>query len=172
MDEKRINQAKQNVQSYLSDSLLKKISFDRNIFERFEQNAVESLTVANNLFENSISYLWTIVASYYSMFYIANAFLYKKGYKAQHKIVHKVVTDALIVFSKDELEAKFLEEYEEEKDKALSIAENLLDSFEFERAKRSTFQYEMGSDLKKAKAETSLKRAKEFVGVFREIMNK
>ena len=52
----------------------------------------------------------------------------------------------------------------------LFTTESMLDSFDFERAKRSSFQYEMGKDLKKSKAETSLKRAKEFVAVFRELI--
>jgi uncharacterized protein (UPF0332 family) len=170
MDEKRINEAKHNYYSYLSESLLKRTIFNQDIFDKFLENTLESLAVANELFTNKTSFLWTIVSSYYAMFYIANAFIYKKGYKAQHKIVHKVVNDALIVLAKDELEQKFLEEYEEEKDKALSIAENLLDSYEFERAKRSAFQYEMTRELKESKAKTSLKRAKDFVNIFREIM--
>jgi len=172
MDEKRQENIKNNFTNYLSNSLLKKTEFDLNIFKRFEENSIESLTTANKLFNEETSYLWTIVASYYSMFYIASAYIYKKGYKAQHKIVHKVINDALIILSKDELEEKFIKEYEEEKEKALNIAETMLDSYGFERNKRSTFQYEMTTNLKKSKAETSLKRAKEFVNTFRELLNK
>jgi hypothetical protein len=63
IDKKRISQAKQNMQSYLSESLLKKVNFDEDIFEKFEQNAIESLTVANNLLTNNISDLWTNLIS-------------------------------------------------------------------------------------------------------------
>ncbi len=171
MDKNRLIEAKHNYDSYLLEALLKKTSFNQNIFNKFVENALESLTVANQLFTNKTSYLWTIVSSYYAMFYIANAFIYKKGYKAQHKIVHKVINDTLIVLAKDDLEKKFLEDYEEEKHNALSIAENMLDSFEYERAKRSTFQYGMTERLKESKARTSLQRAKDFVNVFRQLMD-
>ncbi|NOZ80740.1 MAG: HEPN domain-containing protein [DPANN group archaeon] len=170
MDEKRILEAKKNYHAYLSEYLLKKVPFDQNIFEKFQENAIESLTVANELFESRMSYLWTIVVSYYAMFYIASAYIYRKGFKAQHKIVHKVINDTLIILAKDELEKRFLEEYEEEKEKALTLAENMLDSFEHERTKRSTFQYEMTKELKESKARTSLERAKDFVNMFRELI--
>jgi hypothetical protein len=62
--------------------------------------------------------------------------------------------------------------YEEEKEKALVLVGNLLDEYEFERAKRSSFQYEMTLELKKSKAEMSLKRAKNFLNIFRTIMHK
>src|SRR5690606_7820353 len=117
--------------------------------------AIESLETANNLFTNKTSYLWTIVTSYYSMFYIASAYVYKKGYKAHHQIVHKVINDALLVLSQKELQEKYLEEYEEEKEKALSLSQQLLGTLEFERTKRSTFQYEMDVELKISKAQTS-----------------
>ena len=172
MDENRIKEAKHNFSLYLSEGLLKKSGFNQNIFDKFIGNAIESLAVANELFTNKMSYLWTIVSSYYAMFYIANAFVYKKGYKAQHKIVYKVINEAIITLAKEELESRLLEEYEEEKDKALSIAENLLESFEYERAKRSAFQYEMTKQLKESKAKTSLERAKRFVNIFRILLLK
>ena len=72
--------------------------------------------------------------------------------------------------TKNVLEDYFFENYVEEKDRALSVAEQLLDSFEYERAKRSSFQYEMTLELKEAKANTSLERAKEFVAKFRDLL--
>lgn len=171
MNEKRIKEAKNNFNKYLTEDLLRREVFDKNIYTKFHQNAIESLKVANELYNNEISFLWTIVSSYYAMFYIASAYIYKKGYKAQHKIVHKIINDTLIELAKVDLELKFLEDYEEEKEKALSIAETLLDSYEFELSKRSRFQYEMTEELKKAKANTSLERAKEFVATFRELLD-
>jgi len=60
-----------------------------------------------------------------------------------------------------------LEEYETAKEEALEIisskVDSIIESFEFEREKRSVFQYQMGEDLKKSKAITSLDRAKKFV---------
>lgn len=67
---------------------------------------------------------------------------------------------------KDELNKKLLNNYDEEKDKALSIAETLLNNYDFERVKRLRFQYEMTENLKKSKAKTSFKRDKEFLEVF------
>lgn len=172
MNTKRQKEASTNLTKYVTDGLLKKERVNPEILQKLEQNAIESLETANNLFSNKISYLWTIVTSYYAMFYIASAYVYKKGYKAQHQIVHKVINDALIVLSQKELLQKYLEEYEEEKEKALSLSQQLLDSLEFERTKRSTFQYEMDVQLKISKAQTSLNRAKEFVAVFRELLQK
>lgn len=166
----RIEEAKRNLDQYLKDQLLRKEQVDATILEKFEQNAIESLTTAKALFDENISLLWTIVTSYYAMFYIASAYVYKRGYKAQHKIVHKIINDALIVLSKEELQYTLLKDYEEEKIKALQIAEQLLDSFEYERSKRSSFQYEMTLEMKKAKAGTSLKRAQYFVEVFRRML--
>jgi uncharacterized protein (UPF0332 family) len=161
-----------NFNQYVDEGLIKKVDFQKIIFEKYYENSLESLRVANNLFQNKTSFLWVIVISYYSMFYIASAYIYKKGYKANHQIVHKVINDALIFLAKEELELKFFKEYNEEKDKALSIAEQLLDDFQYERAKRSSFQYEMNKELKESKAKTSLNRAKNFVEVFRELLLK
>lgn len=170
MDDKRREEAKNNFDNYLTDNLLKKSQFDENIFNKLEQNSLESLEVANQLFTNKISSLWVVVSSYYAMFYIANAYIYKKGYKTQNKIVHKVVSDTLIVLAKKDLSIKLIEEYEEEQEKALSIAENLIDSFDYERGKRSRFQYEMTEQIKESKAKTSLERAKTFVEIFRKLL--
>ena len=161
-----------NFNKYLDEELIKKVDFQNIIFEKYYENSLESLRVANNLFQNKTSFLWVIVTSYYAMFYIASAYVYKKGYKASHQIVHKVINDALIFLAKDELELKFLKEYNEEKEKALSIAEQLLDDFQYERAKRSSFQYEMNKELKESRARTSLNRAKNFIEVFRELLLK
>jgi uncharacterized protein (UPF0332 family) len=171
MNTNREQQAHVNFTKYVKDSLLKKEKTNPRILERLEQNAIESLEVANNLFSNKTSFLWTIVTSYYAMFYIASAYVYQKGYKAQHQIVHKVINDALIVLSQKELQEKYLKIYEEEKEKALALSQQLLENLEFERIKRSTFQYEMDAELKISKAQTSLNRAKEFVSIFRELMD-
>ena len=76
LDEERIKQAQQNVASYLQDGLLKKQDFKEVVFRVLRNNATESLEVAESL----VSDFWVIVISYYSMYYIANAVLYKLGY--------------------------------------------------------------------------------------------
>jgi predicted nucleic-acid-binding protein len=57
------------------------------------------------------------------MFYIACAYLYKKGYKTSSERVHQVINDALIALCRKELEQSFLEEYEEEKERALATSD-------------------------------------------------
>ena len=170
MDEKRVKIAENKFKNYLRDGLIKKESFQDIIYQTYLKNAAESLNVANEIFKNKTSSLWVVVSSYYSMFYIASAYLYKKGYKAGQEIVHQVVNEALIVLSKSDLEKHFLEEYEEEKEKALAASENLLKDYEFEKTKRARFQYETTEEIKEAKAKTSLERAKNFVAVIRQLL--
>jgi mannose/fructose/N-acetylgalactosamine-specific phosphotransferase system component IID len=100
------------------------------------------------------------------MFYIANAVMYKMGYKVGHKIAHKVSSDALIYYIRDKLKKSLLENYEEAKEESLELAglrtDELLQSFDYERMKRSKFQYDTTDVIKKSKAKTSFERAKEF----------
>lgn len=110
--------------------------------------------------------MWVIVCSYYAMYYVANAVLLKFGYKVGEKIVHKVTSDALIVYVRGKLKESLLEKYEETKEEALNIAgmkaDSLVESFDLERTKRGTIQYRTIEIEKQSKAKTSLQRAKEF----------
>ncbi len=172
MDEKRIKIAEDNFRRYLKDNLIKKESYQDIVFNTYFNNALESIKVAEETHNNKTSPLWVIVASYYSMFYIACAYLYKKGYKTGHEIVHQVVNESLIVLARHDIEKHFLEEYEEEKEKALYASENLLNNYEFEKTKRSQFQYETTGEIKESKAKTSISRAKEFVSIMRLLLKK
>ena len=129
-------------------------------------NGKESLKVAEEIHQKNISDLWVIVSSYYAMYYYAKAVLLKLGYKVGEKIVHKVTSDALIVFVRKKLKESLLEEYEKIKEEALNIAgakkDTLIESFEFEKNKRSFIQYKTIETEKHSKAITSLQRAKEF----------
>ena len=99
------------------------------------------------------------------MFYIANAVLFKLGYKIGDKIPHKVTADALIVFVRNKLKKRLLEDYEEAQNEALPgiKADTLIDEFDKERTKRGILQYETTAVEKHSKAVTSLKRAKNFI---------
>ena len=103
-----------------------------------QNNAGDSIEIAEFLAENKKSDLWIIVTSYYSMFYIANAVLFKLGYKIGDKIPHKVTADALIVFVRNKLKKRLLEDYEEAQNEALPgiKADTLIDEFDKERTKR------------------------------------
>lgn len=171
MDEERIKIAETNFRNYLKEGKIKQINnFDTLIYSTYVKNAIESLNVATELLENKTSSLWVIITSYYSMFYIACAYLYKLGYKPGKEIVHQVVNESLIVQSRHKIKNYILENYSEEMEKALSIADQHLENYEKEKIKRSTFQYETTEKIKEAKAKTSLERAKEFVGLIREIL--
>ena len=171
MDEKRIKLAEKNFKSYLDESKIKKVDKkDALIYKTYLRNSKESLIVADFLFKNKISSLWTVVTSYYSMFYIACAYLCNLGYKIGDEIVHQVVNESLIVQGRHKIENHFLENYGEEREKALVISDNYLENYEREKAKRSSFQYQTTEEIKGNKAETSLNRAKEFVELIRQLL--
>lgn len=168
LSKERINEAKENVSQYLKEGMLKKITVkEPSVKKILVNNCNESLTVAESLSKSNISNLWVIVCSYYSMYYIANAVLYDLGYKVGDKISHKVTADTLIVYAIKKLKESFFEDYEEAKEDALEIsgnkAEELIEHFDFEREKRSRFQYSISETALKSKAQTSLERAKKFV---------
>lgn len=170
LDNERIREAELNVHKYLEDGLLKKQS-NKTAKDMYVENCDLSLQTAQKLSTlETITYqpyLWVIVSSYYSMFYIANAVLLKYGYKVGDKVSHKVTSDALIVFVRDKLKKNLLKEYEQVEADALELmsqrADFIIRNLEYEREKRSRFQYSMDEKAKKSKALTSLERAKEFV---------
>lgn len=165
IDEKRVKEAENNFRRYLEEGLIKK-SQNHIAQKIFLNNANESLKASQILLENNIS-LWTIVSSYYSMFYMANAVLNDLGYKVGEKIVHKVTADALIYIIRPKLKKQIIEDYEDIKQQALQIAEiksdELVLNFDYERNKRNTIQYQTTKQDITNKAKTSLKRAKEFI---------
>lgn len=168
LNEKRIKEAQKNTKEYLEDGLLWKFkAFRSEILETYKRNYKESFDVAKMLFEKNLSNLWVIVCSYYSMYYIANAVLYKIGYKIGTKVSHKITADALIVFIRNKLRKSLLEDYEEAKEEALEIigrkTDEIILSFDNEMKKRSIFQYETTEEIKRVKAKTSLERAKKFI---------
>ena len=165
--EQRKKEAHRNFKQYLQDGLLKR---ETNLpaQARYVMNAELSLKVADELIQSRLNpYLWVIVTAYYSMFYMANAVLLHYGYKTQDKIAHKVTSDALIVLVLNKLTKELLENYETIQQDALEIAnakaESLIDSYSLELGKRSRFQYNMLEEIKATLAQTSLKRASEFV---------
>lgn len=156
------------MKNYLEENLLIKVkNYDENQIQILFKNCKESLIVSRLIFKEDISNLWTIVSSYYAMYYMSKAALYKMGYKVGDKISHKITADALIIFARDKLKKSLLESYEEIKEDALELAgikaDNLIENFDFERIKRSKFQYNLSKNIIKSKAETSLKRAEEFI---------
>ena len=170
LDDQRIKEAESQVRHYVQDGLLKKQT-NETARAMYLENADLSLQTAQKLLalesKDYQPYLWVMVISYYSMYYIANAVLLKLGYKVGDKISHKVTADALIVFVRNKLKKKLLEDYEAAQEDALELmsqkVDTLLKSLDYEREKRSKFQYQMDEQAKRGKALTSLERAKEFV---------
>ncbi len=177
LDKDLLKEVENNFRIYLNEGMIKKIkNIDSNIVKILLRNAEESLDMAEMSNKNKISPMWTIVCSYYSMFYVANCLLYVKGYKVGDKIAHKVTSDSLIYLMRDKLKKYFLEIYIESEEDAESFAQIksdlLLENLNFERKKRSTYQYETLENIKISKSHTSLKRAKEFLFELRELINK
>ncbi len=174
IDDKRVRQARDNVRRYLAEGLLKRERHPA-IEGIYEKNASISLEVADKLLADPIKpSLCVIVCSYYAMFYMANAALLHLGYRTTARNVHAVTADALIALVFEKLKRQFFAEFENLREDALDIAaartENILESYEFERQKRSRFQYEMSEETKEGKAKTSLERAKAFVFELRKLM--
>lgn len=174
IDEKRKKEAQSNFIRYLQDGLLTKET-NELAKNRYLENADLSLKTAHELMQSPLkTYLWVIVTSYYSMFYMANAVLLQYGYKIQDKIAHKVTSDALIVLVLDKLTHGLLEDYELIQKDALEIAntkaESVIEFYSLELGKRSRFQYNMLEQTKENKAQTSLKRASEFVFELRKLL--
>ena len=178
LDKERVKEAESNLRQYLEEGLLKKQK-NETAKSMYVENSNLSLETAQKLIdlenENYKPYLWIIVASYYSMFYISNAVLLQIGYKVGEKIAHKVTSDALIVYARNKLKKEILEEYEDAKEDALELisfkVDSLLENLDFERSKRSKFQYRMDEEIKRDKALTSLKRAKQFVFEMKKLLD-
>jgi len=176
LSKERIKEAEYNVKQYLREGLLKKTEADTRVADVLLRNSRESVELARITHEKKISDLWVIVCSYYAMYYYACAVLLRMGYKVGDKIVHKVTSDSLITYARGKLKDALIEEYEETQEEALSLAgikaDNLIESFDYERNKRSAIQYQTNDADKKAKAGTSLQRAKEFIFEMEKLMHK
>src|SRR3989338_6953700 len=122
IDKKRKKEAQSNFSRYLREGLLKK-EHNELAMNKYLENADLSLKTANELMQSPLKpYLWVIVTSYYSMFYMANAVLLSYGYKTQDKIAHKVTSDALIFLVLNKLKAGLFEDCEKIQKDALEIA--------------------------------------------------
>jgi len=163
----RRKEAQQNFAQYLQDGLIKKEK-NETAKAMYAKNADLSLNLAEECMNSSLKpYIWVVVISYYSMFYIANAVLLELGYKTGDKVAHKVTNDALIVLVMDKIKKGLLEEYENAKEDALEIAsirsDEIIAFYGLEMDKRSRFQYDMTESIQEQKANTSLKRARQFM---------
>ncbi len=126
-------------------------------------------------------YLWTINAAYYSMFYAATSLLARYNHRIKgEQGIHMLTYHALVYYFLDndrKLSKHLLEQYRqagEEASELLQIAEQQarekVEQVRFELSKRREFTYEIGKIAEKAKAETSLRRAEEFLTLVKELI--
>lgn len=192
LEDKQIEEAKKNAIKSINDGRIIKTKESKYI-EFFVKNARDSLDSAKALFELSVNknirdslgmpnfngFLWVINSSYYSMFYMARALLESTGVKIKtDESVHFLVFNALIYYfySNGKLEKHFIEDFENAHEESSQIlgkekAKEMISNYSNEKEKRSKFTYEIGEIAMKAKAETSLERAKKFNEEIRKMLN-
>ncbi|MBW2974336.1 hypothetical protein KY366_01335 [Candidatus Woesearchaeota archaeon] len=193
LDDTKIERIRKLVPELLNEGLIKKSNEYKKLTQFFIGNAQDSLNSAKLLFEVSTNnklmeltgfrdfkgYLWAINASYYSMYYMANALLASEGIKiASGTGVHKITfnTFTYYFYLTGKITKNYIEEFlEAQKDseellgkeeivKAADIkAKKLIDDLASERRKRSVFTYELKSTRIEAKAKTSIERAQGFI---------
>src|SRR3989338_5781985 len=160
----------------------------------FLKNADDSIDSAKALYEISTDsekqkflgftkfngLLWTVNASYYSMFYMARALLENEGIKIRTDIsIHAVTFDTLIssFYLTGKLQKELIQDFVEAKEDAAELlgkqkADELIEEYFYEKKKRGDFTYNMGELLLQSKAKTSLERAQKFRNEIKKIIEK
>lgn len=193
LEEKKLKEAEKRVKQYISNGIIKtKEKAEHTSF--FLKNADDSIDSAKALYEISTDtekqkflgftsfngLLWTVNASYYSMFYMARALLENEGIKIKTDMsIHAVTFDTIVsyFYLTGKLQKELLDDFVDAKEDAAKIlgkqkADELIEEYFYEKNKRSTFTYEMGEILIKSKAKTSLERAQKFRREIKKIINK
>ncbi len=176
-----IKKSRKVVQDLIKKRIITKAeNLRKEFFMKKSENALET---AHLIMENSGNkyegYIWVINTSYYSMFYAATTLLAEKGIKIDTDIgIHRLTYHSLIYYylenrglSKHIMQAYL--EMEKDAEELLQIdkqANRYIERVKLEMDKRNTFTYEMGKTAKKAKAETSIRRAKEFITITKEMI--
>jgi len=183
LDEKRLKEAESRVKQYLNEGVIK-TKQKGEFVDFFLSNAEKSLNSANALYDlstdtdmqqktgyiNFDGFLWVVNACYYSMFYMARALLEHEGIKLKSDLsIHLITFDAIINFFylNGKLQKRLIEDFAEAKEEASEIlgkqkADSLIEDYFWEKGKRATFTYETKEIVIKAKAKTSIERAKKF----------
>lgn len=174
LSEKRIEEADNNVKKYLREKQILKRKCNPSIISILKENASQSLILAKELYDNNKSDLWTIVISYYAMFYIASAVIRKNDWHCSDRQVHKITADMIIVLFREQVKKTLIESYESGMDEALLTikTDEIISSLDNERKKRGQIQYEMTSEIKHSRAKTSLTRAQNFYLEMLKLLNK
>jgi uncharacterized protein (UPF0332 family) len=186
LDNKKLEEIQKAVALLRNEGEITKDESNKRFAAFYTENALISLNTAKMLSRLSSdaslkkqfdflddsfeSYLWVINASYYSMFYMANALLAQLGVKIKSELgVHKKAYWALIYYfyltkriAKHYME--LFEDAQEESNELMGMekAKELLEKYGSEMDKRARFTYNIGEKAKESKAKTSLQRAMEF----------
>jgi len=193
IDEKKLRETESRVKQFINEGIIKSKEKPEHV-DFFIKNADDSIDSAKALFELSTNHqkqeslgftsfnglLWVVNASYYSMFYMARALLENSGIKIKADLsIHAVTFDAVIYYFylTGKLQKEFLEDFIEAKEDAAEIlgkqkADELMEEYFFEKKKRCTFTYDMGTVLVQSKAKTSLERAQRFRRELKKIIDK
>lgn len=192
--EKEILESRQIIKQLIEEGTI--IEADDSFVTFFLKKAENSLETAKGLFKLSQNpdskkilklpfdyegYLWVVNSAYYSMFYAATALLAKYGHRLKvERGTHYLTYHALVYYFLDDdkkLTKHILEQYqsaEREAEELLQLAERKagekVEQINFELTKRREFTYEMGKIAEKNKAETSIKRAEDFLTLAKELI--
>ena len=113
LNDKKIEEIKRLIPKLIDESLIVKKEEHKQLVDFFIETAEDSLNSAQLLykvstdiklqdatgFKNLKGYLWTINASYYSMFYMANAILANLGIKIKSEMgIHKLTFDVFVYY--------------------------------------------------------------------------
>ena len=193
LDEKKLKEVDSRVKQFIRGNIINSKGKPEHV-KFFIKNADDSIDSAKALFELSTDHkkqeslgftsfnglLWVVNASYYSMFYMARALLENGGIKIKTELsIHAVTFDAMIYYFyfTGKLQKEFLEDFIEAKEDAAELlgkqkADELMEEYFFEKKKRGTFTYDMGTVLVESKAKTSLERAQRFMREIKKIIDK
>lgn len=191
LDEKKLKESQSRVKQYLSEGIIK-TKQTPDFVNFFLSNTEKSLNSANALYDLSTNkdlqeklgypnfdgFLWVVNASYYSMFYMARALLESEGIKLKSDLsIHALTFDAIINFFylNDKLQKRLIEDFAESLEETSEIlgkkkADSLIEDYFWEKGKRALFTYNTKETVIKAKAKTSIERARKFINELKQII--
>lgn len=183
LDNKKLKEIENRIKHYIMDDIIKSKGRKKyvNLFLTNANNSLQSAKLLLNVSTDEKlqiatgylkfnGYLWTINASYYSMFYIIRALLENSGIEFKSDLsIHALTFDALIYYfyKTKKLQKSLIKLFIEAQEEAAEIlgketADELISNYFYEKRKRAKLTYETGELAMQNKAKTSVKRAEQF----------
>lgn len=192
--DKDIEESRKAVRQLIQEGLI--LPAGERYADFFLNKAKQSLETAQSLLKISLStelkeklqlsssyegYMWVINTAYYAMFYAGTALLAKYNHRIKgEQGIHSLTYHALIYYFLDndkKLSKHILGQYKQAEEEAGELLQTVeqkardhIEQVKFELAKRREFTYEIGKVAERAKAETSIRRAEEFVTLVKELI--